>query len=133
MTDEPLAWPYDSKMPVQPEQTGTCQCSQGPTVLPVRETIPEQLQGAVFKDSVPFVPVVPAKNSNDLEIESGHASKNLAEMDPAQTGIPYCEWKAQQLNRLFLEHGATPHQPGSITAATVADGLSKLPRERRLR
>jgi hypothetical protein len=41
-------------------------------------------------------------------------------------GIPYCEWLAQQLNRLFLEHGATPHKAPLITAGTVEDGLSKL-------
>jgi len=33
-------------------------------------------------------------------------------------GIPWAEWKAAALNRLFREQGATG-QPGRITAATV--------------
>jgi hypothetical protein len=43
--------------------------------------------------------------------------------DP-DAGIPYCEWRARQLNELFRQHGQTG-QPGRITAATVADGLGK--------
>jgi hypothetical protein len=35
--------------------------------------------------------------------------------------ISWAEWKARQLNRLFLDHGATG-QPGRITAETVRRG-----------
>ena len=50
--------------------------------------------------------------------------KTLAELDPDACGIPYAEWKAQELNRIFLERGAMG-KPGEITAATVVDGLEK--------
>jgi hypothetical protein len=39
-------------------------------------------------------------------------------------GLPYAEWKAQQLNELFRQHGVMG-QPGRISAATVADGILK--------
>lgn len=35
--------------------------------------------------------------------------------------ISWCEWKARELNRLFLDQGVTG-QPGRITAETVRDG-----------
>ena len=38
-----------------------------------------------------------------------------------QHGIPWTEWKAAALNRLFQEQGATG-QPGRITAETVRHG-----------
>jgi hypothetical protein len=43
--------------------------------------------------------------------------------DP-ESGIPYCQWRANQLNRLFAEHG-TLKQPARITAQTVEHGLEK--------
>ncbi len=42
----------------------------------------------------------------------------LNEMGWCSKGIPWAEWKAAALNRLFQEHGATG-KPGRITAATV--------------
>ena len=48
----------------------------------------------------------------------------LAGLDPEAPGIPFAQWRAQQLNRLFLEHGrAIPHEASCITANTVADKL----------
>jgi hypothetical protein len=40
------------------------------------------------------------------------------------SGIPWAEWKAATLNRLFQEQGITG-QPGRITAATVRNGERK--------
>jgi hypothetical protein len=40
-------------------------------------------------------------------------------------GIPWAEWKAATLTRLFLEQGATG-QPGRITASTIRRGESPL-------
>jgi beta-N-acetylglucosaminidase len=40
------------------------------------------------------------------------------------SGIPWAEWRAADLNRLFKEHG-TSGQPGRITAATIRHGASE--------
>jgi hypothetical protein len=48
----------------------------------------------------------------------------LNEMGWCSKGIPWAEWKAAALNRLFHEQGATG-KPGRITAATVRDGERK--------
>jgi hypothetical protein len=40
---------------------------------------------------------------------------------PDASGIPWAEWKAAALNRLFREQGVTG-QPGRITAETVRHG-----------
>jgi hypothetical protein len=41
----------------------------------------------------------------------------------ADRGIPWAEWKAEALNRLFREQGIIG-QPGRITAATIRHGES---------
>lgn len=38
-----------------------------------------------------------------------------------EAGVPWAEWRAAELNRLFQEQGLTG-QPGRITAATVRHG-----------
>jgi hypothetical protein len=48
-------------------------------------------------------------------------------VDPLEDGISYAQWKADQLNRIFQEHGALK-EPAKITADTVQDGLDKLAR-----
>jgi hypothetical protein len=45
----------------------------------------------------------------------------LKEMGWSPDGIPWEEWKARSLNRLFLEQGVLG-ESGRITAATVRDG-----------
>jgi hypothetical protein len=47
----------------------------------------------------------------------------LAAPDPEAPGIPYATWKADQLNRIFAEHGTAG--PGRIKPETVQDGLLK--------
>lgn len=49
----------------------------------------------------------------------------IVESDPP--GVPWCEWKAAALNRLFQEQGVTG-QPGRITAATVRHGETAIGR-----
>jgi hypothetical protein len=41
-------------------------------------------------------------------------------------GIPWAEWKAAALNRLFQEQGTTG-KPGRITAATIRSGEQNRP------
>jgi hypothetical protein len=48
----------------------------------------------------------------------------LNEMGWCSTGIPWADWKAAAMNRLFQQHGAT-RKPGRITAATVRHGERK--------
>ena len=43
-----------------------------------------------------------------------------------ERGMPWAEWKAAALNRLFLEHGETG-RPGRITAGTVRHGEMQTP------
>ncbi len=47
--------------------------------------------------------------------------------DEHELGVPWCEWKAAMLNRLFREQGVTG-QPGRITAATVRHGEASIRR-----
>ena len=47
-----------------------------------------------------------------------------ADVDPDEQGISYAQWKADQLNAIFAEHGALG-APGRIVASTVEDGLTK--------
>jgi hypothetical protein len=44
--------------------------------------------------------------------------------DP-ESGVPYAQWKAEMLNRIFAEHGVLK-QPGRISPATIEDGLCKV-------
>lgn len=48
----------------------------------------------------------------------------LSEMSWSPDGIPWAEWKAQALNRLFLVQGVTGKH-GRIRAKTVRDGEQK--------
>jgi len=48
----------------------------------------------------------------------------LADINPEQRGIPYANWMAEQLNRMFLDQGLM-RQLARITAATVAHGMTK--------
>jgi hypothetical protein len=48
---------------------------------------------------------------------------HLSDIDPEQRGIPYAKWKADQLNRLFLEQGAM-RERARITPRTVEHGMS---------
>jgi hypothetical protein len=48
----------------------------------------------------------------------------LAEMNWSPAGIPWAEWKAQSLNKLFQDQGALG-QPAKITAAVVRHGDRK--------
>ena len=59
-------------------------------------------------------PAEPWKVRDRMLNETGWCSK----------GIPWAEWKAAALNRLFREQGATG-KPGRITAATVRHGERK--------
>jgi hypothetical protein len=55
--------------------------------------------------------------------EAATPPPTLADIDPDAPGVPYAEWKARELNRIFAEHGSGG--AGRITAATVTDGLMK--------
>src|SRR5262249_26297362 len=48
----------------------------------------------------------------------------LADLDPDVPGVPFAQWKADQLNELFRRHGLLG-VAGGITAGTVEDGLAK--------
>jgi hypothetical protein len=58
------------------------------------------------------------------EIETLKRQTNGCLNDAGPKGIPWAEWKAAELNRLFREQGATG-EPGRITAATVRHGERK--------
>ena len=68
-------------------------------------------------------------STEPVQAEPTQPSK-LADLDPEARGLLYAQWRAAQLNELFRLHGQTG-QPAQITAATVADGLLKLSREKR--
>jgi len=62
------------------------------------------------------------------EPESGPATQQKPERaaasphsEPDEVLIPWAEWKARELNRLFLEKGVT-REPGRITTETVRNG-----------
>jgi len=62
----------------------------------------------------------------ETDLMQGPDPSNLGPMEPLthDRGIPWPEWKAAALNRLFQEQGATG-KPGRISAATVRHGERK--------
>jgi hypothetical protein len=68
----------------------------------------------VARRTLRTAPVSPDAN------EPGEAEPAKLEDEPE--GIPWAEWKAAALNRLFREQGVTG-RPGRITAATVRHSL----------
>jgi hypothetical protein len=56
-----------------------------------------------------------------VQREPSHAP--LADVAPEAPGIPYATWKADQLNRIFAEHGTAG--PGRIKPETIMDSLEK--------
>lgn len=95
--------------------------SLGPDRLPVR-----YLDGAgvpmrykvrrVEREPVPMN--VPAEMERHPAEPWGVRDRMLNEMGWCSKGIPWAEWKAAALNRLFQEQGVTG-RPGRIMAATV--------------
>jgi hypothetical protein len=63
--------------------------------------------------------------------QAGPSKSTLANTDPEAAAIPYCEWAAQRLNRIFEELGTAG--PGRIQPETVTDGLEKYLRPCRAR
>jgi hypothetical protein len=51
------------------------------------------------------------------------SGETLAGAAPDERGVPYAQWKARELNRIFAQHGTGG--AGRITAAAVEDGLEK--------
>ena len=70
-------------------------------------------------------PCVPKPSQNSEAFPDGVASPLTGEdrMSP-EIGIPWPEWKAAELNRLFQEQGVTG-EPSRITAATVRHGATR--------
>ncbi len=67
-------------------------------------------------------PVAVGPNEQAGSTEPMSAEPMLATALPErEEGVPWPDWKAAELNRLFQERGATG-QPGRITAATVRHG-----------
>jgi hypothetical protein len=77
---------------------------------------------------------VGAYSANIPKIEGGPDPAEQAEQaasDPErEEGVPWAQWKADMLNRLFQEQG-TSGQPGRITAATVQHGERKVGTKRK--
>lgn len=75
-------------------------------------------------------PKIKANRSCQILTESEPTKPTkLAGTDP-ERGVPYTQWLADRLNRLFAEHGAVG-KSGHITATAVADGLSHAGAHRR--
>jgi hypothetical protein len=75
----------------------------------------------IARGFVGFEGSVPA-SSQKIEVEKG----------PEPAGVPYFEWKAREMNRLFQEHALTG-QPGQIKPETIQDGLERRVRRKRRR
>jgi hypothetical protein len=74
------------------------------------------------------------RSAPDIGAEPGKAESADEEMAQAGArsdleGVPWAEWKARALNRIFQEHGLTG-KPGRITAETIRDGLERAARRR---
>ena len=63
-------------------------------------------------------------NDDPTAPQSTTPKKRLADIDPDERGVPYTQWRADQLNELFRRHGRLG-EPGRLTAQTVEDGLTK--------
>lgn len=64
-----------------------------------------------------------SSDSPRIEIGRCKCSEMGTKSSPGQW-IPYDQWKAEELNRLFNEQGVL-HEPARITAETVKDGIKK--------
>jgi len=62
---------------------------------------------------------VPKMSQNSPQ--GGACAEYVPDLSERSGGVPYAEWKAGELNRLFLEQGLTGHL-GRITADTVRHG-----------
>jgi hypothetical protein len=78
-----------------------------------------ELEPESANSGVPEPPRVPAT----MERREADPMEGRDPMDTPE-GIPWAEWKAAALNRLFQEQGVTG-QPGRITAETVRHGERK--------
>jgi hypothetical protein len=71
--------------------------------------------------------VPPVESWPDSLLDLAHeraARTGDAEDARQEVWISWCEWKAREMNRLFLEHGLTG-EPGRITAETVRDEMER--------
>jgi len=81
---------------------------------PKARILADSAESEPTKPSIPgFVGFEGATSPESLKIRDEPAMAKL--------GMPWAEWKAAALNRLFKELGTT-RQPGRITAATVRHG-----------
>jgi len=67
------------------------------------------------------IPLLQLLHTGSSESSIPNQVTGLDYVSPDAAGIPWAEWKAAALNRLFQEHG-TSGQPGRITAETVRHG-----------
>jgi hypothetical protein len=66
-----------------------------------------------------------SQNSHLTTAEAKSPNHRKAEpSDDFETGVPWAVWKAEMLNRIFLEQGCLG-QPGRITPETVVHGERK--------
>ena len=80
----------------------------------------------ILTDSAESEPTKPSKPDSSAQGDGsvgfvGPTPGELPKMEEETGGIPWAEWKAAELNRLFQEQGSTG-QPGRITAATIRHG-----------
>ena len=77
----------------------------------------------IIGDSAEVEPTKPSKPGYVGFVGSPlEAIPNIAEaVSESEHGVPWADWKAAALNRLFQEQGVTG-QPGRITAATIRHG-----------
>lgn len=76
----------------------------------------------------PSVAAAPKETKGASGLTHPNAEPVPAPIPPErEEGMPWPEWKAAELNRLFQEQGATG-QPGRVTAATVQHGEAGLQR-----
>jgi hypothetical protein len=94
----------------------------------------KELLDRVFRGEAPKQPEKPLQEEKDAELPAS-AEPAIEEFKkhfmvtgvrvpgPKDSGIPYADWKARELNRIFAEHGTGG--PGRITGHTVQHGLAK--------
>lgn len=100
------------------EQAGTLYVTEGRLKLSLPEAARERLG--------PAIEVLRSNREAALDvIQNRRLASSMPTLDSDEhRGIPGAEWRAQRLNRLFADQGAT-RQPGRITAATVMHGMRR--------
>lgn len=120
------------KEPTKPSERGSVGF-EGALPAEIAKIAPEQehSQQTIESSGLAGSPDSPAETPECLDINDQlhHPGKSPVDSSPpVEQFMSWADWKAAELNRLFLEQGSSG-QPGRITSDTVRHGERRRPRD----